>query len=106
MSTKGISWEGKGGQEEGLTTLPFSCADCLEILKAPTSWTPKGMSRPAKGLLCLYLYFNPCHQEIWKFKCQEVQGWWLDFTSQVTITLFKNEMLSQLDHTFIITTQI
>jgi hypothetical protein len=87
MSTRGISWGGKGGRGKGLTTLPLSCVDCLEILDAPT--TPKGMSTPVKGLLYPYLSFNPCHQGIWKFICQVVQGWWLDFTSQVTVTLFK-----------------
>jgi hypothetical protein len=31
MSTRNISWRGKGGRYVGLTTLPPSCADCLEI---------------------------------------------------------------------------
>jgi len=31
MSTTNISWGGKGSQCKGLTTLPPSCADCLEI---------------------------------------------------------------------------
>jgi len=30
MSIRNIFW-GKGGQSVGLTTLPVSCADCLEI---------------------------------------------------------------------------
>jgi len=30
MSTRNISWI-KGGRRVGLTTLPLSCADCLEI---------------------------------------------------------------------------
>ena len=30
MSTRNISW-GKGGRRIGLTTLPTSCAECLEI---------------------------------------------------------------------------
>jgi hypothetical protein len=34
-----------------LTTLPFSCADCLEILGASNSWSPKGLSRPIEGLI-------------------------------------------------------
>jgi hypothetical protein len=29
MSTRNISWGGKGGRCVGLTTLPPSCADCL-----------------------------------------------------------------------------
>jgi len=31
MSTRNISWGGKGSRCVGLTTLPLSCADCLEI---------------------------------------------------------------------------
>ena len=31
--------------------LATSCADCLEILWSSTSWNPKGLSRPVKGLL-------------------------------------------------------
>ena len=46
MSTRGIYPGGKGGRCLGLTTLQTSCADCLEILKASTSWRPKGLSRP------------------------------------------------------------
>jgi len=35
MSTRDISWGGKGGQCVELTTLPPSCAECLEI------WAPQ-----------------------------------------------------------------
>jgi hypothetical protein len=44
---------GKGGQNARLTTLQPSCAGCLEILGALTSWKPIGTSRPAMGLLYL-----------------------------------------------------
>jgi hypothetical protein len=37
---------GKGGPCVGLTILPCSWADCLEILGTSTSWSPKGPSRP------------------------------------------------------------
>jgi hypothetical protein len=37
--------EGKGGQCLGLTTLPPTCAYCLEILATSTSWSPKGLCR-------------------------------------------------------------
>jgi hypothetical protein len=37
-----------------LTTLSPSCADCLEILGASTSWNTQGLSRPVMGLLYLY----------------------------------------------------
>ena len=47
---------GKGGRCVGLTTLPSSCTDCLEILETSTSWDPKGLSRPLQGLL--YPFFR------------------------------------------------
>ena len=37
---------GKSGRCVGLTTIPPSSADCLEILGALTSWSPKGLSSP------------------------------------------------------------
>ena len=45
MSTRNISWWGKGGRCVGLT-LPISCADCLEI------WDPHtlGNLRACPGL--------------------------------------------------------
>jgi len=49
MSTRNISW-GKGGRCVGLTTLPPSCADFLEI------WNPQGLSKPVMGLLYIYNY--------------------------------------------------
>jgi hypothetical protein len=39
----------KGGQCVGLTTLPPSCADLLEV------WNPQGLSRPVQGLLYFHL---------------------------------------------------
>ena len=36
---------GKGGQCVGLTTLPHSCADCLEIWELEPPGTPQGLSR-------------------------------------------------------------
>ena len=46
MSTRNISWGGKGGRCVGLTTLPSSCADCIEI------WEPQtpGTLRACPGL--------------------------------------------------------
>ena len=41
---------GKEGRCVGLTSLPHSCADCLEILGASTSCGPKGLARPAMRL--------------------------------------------------------
>jgi len=39
MSTRNISWGGTGGWCVGLTTLPPSCADCLEIWEPQTPGT-------------------------------------------------------------------
>ena len=47
---------GKGGRCVGLTILPLSCTDCLEILEISTSWGPKGLSRPVQRLL--YPFFR------------------------------------------------
>jgi len=46
MSTPGIFLGSKGGRCVGLTTLPTSCADCLEI------WEPQppGIHRTCTGL--------------------------------------------------------
>ena len=41
MSTRNISWGGKGGRCLGLTTLPPSCAECHEIWEPYTSWNPQ-----------------------------------------------------------------
>ena len=51
ISTRNMSW-GKGGQCIGLTTLPPSRADCLQIVGASTSRSRKGFSRPVEGQLC------------------------------------------------------
>ena len=44
ICTRGISWGVKGGWCVGLTTLSHSCTNCLELLGASTSWSPKGLS--------------------------------------------------------------
>jgi hypothetical protein len=57
MSTRNKSWS-KGGQCVGLTTLPPSCANCLEIWKP---WSPGSLwshNRPVQGLLFLYMCTN------------------------------------------------
>jgi len=70
----GIFSGGKGGQCVGLTTLPTSCADCLEI------WDPQppGTLRPIMGLL----YFLPSYMYLYSafiipavdiYKCHEIQ---------------------------------
>jgi hypothetical protein len=47
----GILPEGKDGRCVGLTTLPPSSADCLEILGASTSWNPKGLPKACSGIV-------------------------------------------------------
>jgi len=51
ISIRGISWGvgSKGGRCVGLTTLPLSRADFLDILEASTSWSHKGLSRHVLG---------------------------------------------------------
>jgi len=41
--------QGKGNWRIGLTTLPPSGANCLEILRPSVSWSPKGLPRPVMG---------------------------------------------------------
>jgi hypothetical protein len=53
----GIILGDKGGRCVGLT-LPPSCADCLNILGASTSWSPQGLRKPVMGCLC-YAPANP-----------------------------------------------
>ena len=49
---------GKGGRCVGLTTLPTSCADCLEIWEPQPPGKPQGLSRPVMGLLYLFTSFS------------------------------------------------
>jgi len=44
-STRGIYCGRKSGRCQGLTNLPASCADCVEILGASPSYRLKGLSR-------------------------------------------------------------
>jgi len=44
-----ISYAVKGGRCVGLTALPPSCADCLEIPGVLTLWSANGLSRPVIG---------------------------------------------------------
>ena len=53
MSTR-IFPGGKDGRCEGMTTLPVSCADCLEILEASTSWSPGGLYRDCCTCYCCH----------------------------------------------------
>jgi len=54
MSTRNISWGGKGGRYVELTTLPPACADCLEI------WEPQatGIFRACPGIYMDHFTFT------------------------------------------------
>ena len=64
MSTRGLFLGGKGGRCVGLTTLPPSHADCLEILGASTFCSPKGLSRPIMGWLFNIRRFTVPHTAV------------------------------------------
>jgi len=51
FSTRNVSWGSKGDRCVGLTTLPPSCADCLEILEPQTNATIRVTNTPVQGLL-------------------------------------------------------
>jgi hypothetical protein len=56
----------KGGRCVGLTTLPPSCADCIEILVASTFYSFQVLSRAVMDLL----YFTQYEGEwVWYIKC-------------------------------------
>src|SRR5215510_5311847 len=55
MSTRNISW-GKGGRCVGLTTLPASCADCLEIWEPQTPGTLRACPGLQWNFFSVYLY--------------------------------------------------
>ena len=53
------SWGDKGGRCVGLTTLPPSCADCLEIWEPQPSGTLRTFSRHVMGLIYLCIFRRP-----------------------------------------------
>jgi hypothetical protein len=59
MSTR-LFPEGKGGRCVRLTTLPSSCAACLEICGASTSWNPLSLSRAV-----MRLFYIPVRHRAW-----------------------------------------
>ena len=70
-----------------LTIVPPLCDDCLEILEAPTCWSPTRLSRPAYGLLylcCLLMrsddvyllhVFHCCIEQVDTKSCEEKCFW-------------------------------
>ena len=68
---------GKDGRCIGLTTLPPSCANCLEIWEPQPPGTLRAC-RPVMGLLYLYLYLT-CHPDILYLREQEWEDQWLFF---------------------------
>ena len=58
MSIRNISWGGKGSRCVGLTTLPPSCADCLEMWE-PHLLESSGPVQASNGIaLCLPFNLN------------------------------------------------
>jgi len=88
MSTRNISWGGKGGWCVGLTTLPSSCADCLEIWEPQPSGTLRACPGLLKGLLYLYL-------TKWFFKLRYVYRCWYAKHFLLVCSLNKNEIVQK-----------
>lgn len=53
-----MGFAGKGGRCIGLTALPLSCANCLKILWAFTSWIPKGLSKPYRDSFTFFMWIT------------------------------------------------
>ena len=64
LSTSIISWgcADKSGRFVGLTSLPSSYADCLEILEDSASWNPNGLSRSVIGKILSIKFKVPWEQ--------------------------------------------
>ena len=86
MSTRYVSWGGKGGRSVGLTTIPHSSSDCLEGLVASTSWRSNGLSRPVQeyikickySTICLIWTYHSCSLEyslLGNYSCLKTRGW-------------------------------
>jgi len=56
----------------GLTTLPLSSADFLEILGASNSCSPKGLTRPEMGQLYLSVIYSVLLASLRKQEINEV----------------------------------
>jgi hypothetical protein len=65
MRTRNVSW-GKGGRCIGLTILPLSCADCLEIWETQPPGTP-GPVQACNGI-ALPLPYTYTHLYVWFHK--------------------------------------
>jgi hypothetical protein len=79
-----LSYGVKAASCLGLTTLPPSCADCLEILEASTSWSPKGplqacigIAEPSTFTVSLHSYLQQwCTIQICLGKLKEIREDW------------------------------
>jgi hypothetical protein len=59
MSTRNISWVVKDGRYLGLTTLPPSCADCLEIWEPQPPGPRRACNRTVQKLLYVFFWVIP-----------------------------------------------
>ena len=69
----------------GLTTLPPSCADCLEI------WNPQVLSRPVMGLLYLYLYL---YIYIYLFMCSMLCMYYILLINPLDLDYIRYDILT------------
>jgi hypothetical protein len=97
-----VSWEkgGKGGRCVGLTTLPPSYADCLEIWEPQPAGTLRASNRPVLGLLYLYLSILSYGLDDGLFKPKHVAYFTLYFEyrqcfSPTKCTCYKNTKIFQ-----------
>ena len=100
MSIRNSSWGGEGSRCVGLTTLPLSCADYLEIWEASTSWNPQGLSRPVMGLPYLYLHIYGTKMLISAFKskrmgCLRPLLIWIHYLKTHSFNLLLKEKISK-----------
>jgi hypothetical protein len=85
----------KSGRCLGLTTLPPSCADCLEIWKHQTPGTPHALSMPVMGLIyCNLSWSQLIVYEILNFGVGEVREKTFCSVSQLISFLCDTECLS------------
>jgi len=87
MSTRDIAWVCKGGLCVGLTILPSSCADCLEI------WEPQVHVQASTEIMPHLLYCCFCY----RFREIGVQHYFIYLGSHFLFSLQLGAMLSSMD---------
>ena len=99
-----VSLGGKDDRCVGLT-LPPSCTDCLELLGALTSWTPKSLSKPVYGYLLSvrrardFSVFPSCINRIWGAPRLLSLRFWVLFLRGVNLVSSATEVKNDLNST-------